>query len=65
MKCKVAIQETAEGFSVYVPGLPGCWSQGVMEEEALSNIKDAIRKYLSVVAEKLEDAEVHEVEVAI
>ena len=65
MKYKVAIQESDEGVSVHVPGLPGCWSQGATEEEALANIKDAICEYLSVVAEKLEDAEVREVEVAI
>jgi len=32
--------------------LPGCWSQGVTEEEALANIKDAISEYLSVVNEQ-------------
>lgn len=44
---KIAIQETEEGFSVSVPGLPGCWSQGETEEEALENIQDAIREYLA------------------
>jgi predicted RNase H-like HicB family nuclease len=36
-----------------VPGLPGCWSQGKTEAEALDNIKDAIREYLAVVDERL------------
>ena len=46
---KVFIKKTEEGYSVWVPGLPGCWSQGVTEEEALGNIKDAIGAYLKTV----------------
>ena len=49
MKYKVLIEESEEGFAVSVPGLPGCHSQGDTEEEALANIKDAIREYLEVV----------------
>lgn len=64
MKYKVALRGTEEGFSVSVPGLPGCWSQGSTEAEALENIEDAIREYLAVVAEQLEEVEVREVEVA-
>jgi hypothetical protein len=37
MTYKVALLTTAEGHSVSVPGLPGCWSQGATEEEALLN----------------------------
>ena len=48
MKYRIAIRESDEGFSVSVPGLPGCWSQGATEEEALANITDAIREYLAV-----------------
>lgn len=65
MKYKVALRSTEEGFSVSVPGLPGCWSQGRTETEALENIEDAIREYLAVVAEQLEEVEVREVEVAV
>lgn len=36
---KVVLQESDEGYSVNCPGLPGCWSQGATEEEALENIK--------------------------
>jgi len=36
-----------EGVSASVPGLPGCWSQGAAEAEALANIRDAIREYLA------------------
>lgn len=63
MKYKIALQETDEGFSVSVPGLPGCWSQGATEEEALENIQDAIREYLAARDELLKDAVVREVEV--
>jgi len=51
MKYKVALRKTEEGYSVSCPGLPGCWSQGRTEGEALENIRDAIREYLSVAAE--------------
>ena len=49
MKYKVNIQKTEEGYAVSAPGLPGCWSQGKTEEEALDNIKDAIEAYLETV----------------
>jgi predicted RNase H-like HicB family nuclease len=65
MKYRVALQASDEGYSVSVPGLPGCWSQGATEEEALSNIKQAIREYLAVVDEILAGTEVREVELAV
>jgi len=49
MKYKVRLEQTEEGFAVWCPGLPGCWSQGETEEEALTNIKDAIKTYLETV----------------
>lgn len=64
MKYKIALQQTDEGYSVSVPGLPGCWSQGATEEEALDNIKDAIREYLAAREDLLKGAVVREVEVA-
>ncbi len=51
MKYKVNLQKTDEGYSVSVPGLPGCWSQGKTEDEALESIKDAIQSYLETVEE--------------
>ena len=63
MKYRIALHQTDEGYAVSVPGLPGCWSQGATEEEALSNIKDAITEYLAVVDDELAEAEVREVEV--
>ena len=49
----IALHKSEEGYSGSVPGLPGCWSQGATETEALEGIKDAIREYLSVVNEQL------------
>jgi len=53
MKYRIALQKTEEGYSVSVPGLPGCWSQGATEEEALANIEDAITEYLAAREELL------------
>jgi predicted RNase H-like HicB family nuclease len=47
MTYKVALRRTDEGYSVSCPGLPGCWSQGDSEEEALDNTREAIREYLA------------------
>jgi predicted RNase H-like HicB family nuclease len=65
MKYKIALYKSGEGYSVSVPGLPGCWSQGFTEAEALDNIRDAITEYLEVVEENLEDADIREVEVGV
>ncbi len=65
MKYKVALHQSDEGFAVWVPGMPGCCSQGATEAEAMQNIADAIREYLGVVYEQLEGAEVREIEVAV
>jgi len=64
MRYKIALLETDEGFSVSLPGLPGCWSQGATEEEALENIQDAIRGYLATRDALLEGAIVREIEIA-
>lgn len=42
------IAEPEGGYSVLVPGLPGCVSQGETREEALINVKEAIELYLEV-----------------
>jgi len=64
MRYRIAIQRSEEGYSVSVPGLPGCWSQGATEAEAIENIRDAIREYLAVVEEQLRGLDVREIEVA-
>lgn len=65
MEYKVVIQESEEGFSVSCPGLPGCWSQGTTESEALVNIQDAIREYLATVDDLVKGQDVREVTVAV
>jgi predicted RNase H-like HicB family nuclease len=61
---KVVLSKSEEGYSVSCPGLPGCWSQGDTEEEALDNIRDAIQAYLETVDELAGGGDVREVEVA-
>ena len=63
MKYRIALHKSEEGFSVSVPGLPGCWSQGATEQEAVENIRDAIREYLAVVDDQLRGQETREIEV--
>jgi predicted RNase H-like HicB family nuclease len=47
MKIKIVLEPSDEGgFTVYVPSLPGCISEGDTEEEAINNIKEAIELYL-------------------
>ena len=65
MKYKVVLQRSDEGVAVSVPGLPGCWSQGHDEAEALENIRTAIQEYMAVVAEQTKGADVREIEVMV
>ena len=65
MKYRIVLKQTEEGYSVWCPGLPGCWSQGGSEEEALANIREAIEDYLAAVKDSLKGEDVREVEVAI
>ena len=58
------------GYNVSVPGLPGCWSQGGTKAEAINNIKDAAREYLSVAQELAteslaEGTELHDIELTL
>ena len=47
MKLKVILEPSDEGgFTVYVPSLPGCISEGNTMEEAMQNIREAIDLYL-------------------
>jgi len=65
MKYRIALHKSEEGYSVSVPGLPGCWSQGATEKEAVENIRDAIREYLSVVEDQLRGEDVREIEATV
>jgi predicted RNase H-like HicB family nuclease len=51
MKYPVIIHKSKYGYDVECPILPGCCSQGDTFEEALENIKDAIKTYLETVEE--------------
>jgi predicted RNase H-like HicB family nuclease len=63
MQYKVALYRSEEGIAASVPGLPGCWSQGATEAEALENIRTAIVEYLAVVDEQLRGDDVRVVEI--
>ena len=63
MKYKVGLHRSDEGFAASVPGLPGCWSQGATEAEAIENIRAAIAEYLSVVDEQLRGEDVRVIEI--
>jgi predicted RNase H-like HicB family nuclease len=67
MRFKVVLEPDEEGgYTVYVPSLPGCISEGDTIEEALVNIKEAIELYLEPADEDLvvdERAVVREIEV--
>lgn len=65
MKYRVKLEKTDEGYAVWCPGLPGCWSQGATEKEALENITDAIETYLATVEELVKDKVTRLVEVPV
>jgi predicted RNase H-like HicB family nuclease len=54
MKLKVVLEASDEGgFTVYVPSLPGCISEGETEEDALANIREAIELYLEDIEDEV------------
>lgn len=54
MKIRVILEASEEGgYTVYVPSLPGCISEGETEEEALANVREAIELYLEPVDDEL------------
>ena len=67
MKYRVILEPQEEGgYTVYVPALPGCVSQGETVEESLANIKEAIELYLESISERgLPVPRVEEYEVAL
>jgi predicted RNase H-like HicB family nuclease len=62
---RVALRQSEEGYSVSCPGLPGCWSQGATEDEAIANIRVAIREYVEAAEELARNSESRIVEVAV
>lgn len=64
MKYKVILEEEADGgYSIYVPELPGCASQGDSRREALHNIRKAVKLYLWSVREDKRALEKRKVEI--
>lgn len=50
MKLKIVLEPSEEGgYTVYVPGLPGCISEGETVDDAIANIREAIELYLEPV----------------
>ena len=62
-KFHVTLLEHAEGVSVSCPELPGCHSQGASVDEALENLRDAIKGYLELYGEPELRCEVREMDV--
>ena len=65
MKYQVVLNKSEEGYSVSCPALPGCWSQGATEREALKNIRHAIHEYIATVKQTIRTKDVREVTVSI
>ncbi len=67
MKYRIVLEPQEEGgYTVYVPALPGCLSQGETTEEAMANIKEAIIVYLESLRERgIALPEIEEREVAV
>ncbi len=67
MKLKVFFETSEDGgYTVYVPSLPGCISEGDSIEEATKNIKEAIELYLMPVEDDtIADEKIHVKEIAI
>jgi len=56
MELKIVLDEQEEGgYTVYVPALPGCVSEGNTLEEAVRNIREAIELYLDTDIKELSD----------
>ncbi|MEO6801964.1 MAG: type II toxin-antitoxin system HicB family antitoxin [Granulicella sp.] len=64
MTYQVVLTHTEEGYSINCPALPGCWSEGQTEAEALENIRDAISMYLETISDLNKGCDVREVQVA-
>jgi len=67
MKLKVVLEPSDDGgFTVFVPALPGCVSEGESKEKAIKNIREAIELYLEPVEDDLTlSAEAEEIELAV
>jgi predicted RNase H-like HicB family nuclease len=64
-KFRVTLLTHSKGVSVSCPELPGCHSQGATAEEALANIREAIKDYVELYGRPPVRCEVREMEVAL
>ena len=54
MKIKIILEPSEDGgYTVYVPSLPGCISEGDTKEKAIKNIQEAIELYLEPVEDDM------------
>jgi predicted RNase H-like HicB family nuclease len=65
LRYQIVLHNSEVGYAVNCPALPGCWSQGETEQEAMQNIRDAIEDYLAAVNESVRGSDVREVEVSV
>lgn len=65
MRYRAELIKSDEGYAICCPDLPGCWSQGKTQDEAMENIKDAISLYVETEAEMALLKEIRYVEVAV
>ena len=61
----IVLKRSEEGVAVGCPVLPGCWSQGDTEEEAIEQIRIAIREYLEAAQQSLKGEEIREIQVSL
>lgn len=61
----VVVHKSKYGYHIECPALPGCVSQGNTLQEALENIRDAIRTYLMMIRKETRNRKTVEVQVAI
>jgi predicted RNase H-like HicB family nuclease len=66
VRLKIILEPSEDGgYTVYVPSLPGCISEGDTREEALTNIKEAIELYLEPDEEQRPADKAEVVEIAL
>lgn len=65
MQYRIRLIQSEDGWAVSCPSLPGCHSQGATREEAVENIKTAIKEWLQVEAQESGVSKVEEDLVAI
>ena len=65
MKYKVILIESEEGVSASCPQLRGCHSQGKTIEEAMDNIKDAIKEWLDAEKDEMKAFRIIEKEIVL